>query len=93
MTNFSVDLLELLDDRYNIDIKDYWSLSNEERDNLTQTVILSLFATLKRQPDTLPLYIRLIDDRIKFAEYHDEFEQSEIFNRIKQELLKISPIY
>ena len=93
MTNFSVDLLELLDDRYDIDIKDYWTLTDEERDNLTQTVIQSLFATLKRQPETLPIYIRLIDDRLKLSEYHDEFEQSEIFNRIKKELLKISPLY
>jgi hypothetical protein len=93
MTNFSVDLLELLDDRYNIDIKDYWSLSNEEKDNLSNIVIQSLFAILKRQPETLPLYVRLIDDRVKLSEYHDEFEQAEIFNRIKKELLKISPIY
>jgi hypothetical protein len=93
MTNFSVDLLELLDDRYNIDIKDYWSLSNEEKDNLSNIVIQSLFTILKRQPETLPLYVRLIDDRVKLSEYHDEFEQAEIFNRIKKELLKISPIY
>jgi hypothetical protein len=93
MTNFSVDLLELIDDRYNIDIKDYWTLSNEERDNLTQTVIQSIFATLKRQPETISLYITLVNDRIKISEYHDEYEQSEIFNRIKKELLKISPIY
>jgi hypothetical protein len=93
MSSFSVDLLELLDDRYDIDIKDYWKLSDEERHNVSIVVIESIFATLKRQPDTIPLYIRLIDDRLKFAEYHDEFEQAEIFNRIKKELLKISPIY
>jgi hypothetical protein len=93
MTTFSLDLLELLDDRYNMDIKDYWSLSNKERHNLSIVVIESIFDTLKRQPETFPLYIRLIDDRVKLAEYHDEFEQAEIFNRIKKELLKISPIY
>jgi hypothetical protein len=93
MTTFSLDLLELLDDRYNMDIKDYWSLSNKERHNLSIVVIESIFDTLKRQPETFPLYIRLIDDRVKLAEYHDEYEQAEIFNRIKKELLKISPIY
>ena len=93
MTTFSLDLLELLDDRYDIDIKDYWTLSNEERHNVSIVVIESIFATLKRQPEVLPLYIRLIDDRVKLAEYHDEYEQAEIFNRIKKELLKISPIY
>ncbi len=93
MTTFSLDLLELLDDRYNMDIKDYWSLSNKERHNLSIVVIESIFDTLKREPATLPLYVRLIDDRVKLAEYHDEFEQAEIFNRIKKELLKISPIY
>ena len=93
MTNFSVDLMELLDDRYNIDIKDYWTLSNEEKDNISTVVIQSFFATLKQQPETIPIYIRLIDDRVKISEYHDEYEQAEIFNRIKKELLKISPLY
>ena len=93
MTTFSLDLLELLDDRYNIELKDYWSLSNEERDNISIVVLESIFYILKREPDTLPLYVRLVDDRVKFAEYHEEFEQAEIFNRIKKELLKISPIY
>lgn len=93
MSTFSVDIIDLLGDRYNIDLEDYWSLSNEERDNITITVIDSIFNTLKRQPNSIPLYIRLIDDRLKFAEYHEEFEQAEIFNRIKKELIKISPIY
>ena len=93
MTTFSLDLLELLDDSYNIDFKDYWTISSKERHNLSIVVIESIFATLKRQPEVLPLYIRLIDDRVKLAEYHDEYEQAEIFNRIKKELLKISPIY
>lgn len=93
MTTFSLDLIDLLGDRYDIEIEDYWRLSNEDKDNISAVIIESIFATLKREPATLPLYVRLMDDRLKYAEYHDEFEQCEIFNRIKKELLKISPIY
>jgi hypothetical protein len=93
MTTFSVDLLELLGDKYDIELEDYWGLSNDDKDNLSQVVIQSIFATLKREPATFPLYVNLISDRVKIAEYHDQFEEAEIFNRIKQELLKISPIY
>ena len=93
MTNFSVDLLELLGDRYDIELEEYWGLSNEEKDNLSQVVIQSIFATLKREPATFPLYVRLIHDRVKIAEYHEQYEEAEIFHRIKKELLKISPIY
>lgn len=93
MTTFSVDLLELLGDRYDIELEEYWSLSDEEKDNLSNIVIQSIFTTLKREPATFPLYVRLIQDRVKIAEYHDQFEEAEIFNRIQKELLKISPLY
>jgi hypothetical protein len=93
MTTFSPDLLNLLGDRYNIELEEYWSLTNEEKDNVTVVVLNSIFHILQRDQNTVPMYIRLIEDRIKYSEYHQEFEHCEIFNRIKKELLKISPIY
>ena len=93
MTTFSPDLINLLGDRYDIELEEYWTLTNEEKDNITEVVLSSIFHTLKQDINTLPIYIRLIDDRIKFSEYHQEYENAEIFNRIKKELLKISPIY
>jgi hypothetical protein len=93
MTTFSPDLLNLLGDRYNIELEEYWSLTNEEKDNVTVVVLNSIFHILQRDQKTVPMYIRLIEDRIKYSEYHQEFEHCEIFNRIKKELLKISPIY
>ena len=93
MTTFSPDLLNLLGDRYNIELEEYWSLTNEEKDNVTEVVLNSIFHILQRDQNTVPMYIRLIEDRIKYSEYHQEFEHCEIFNRIKKELLKISPIY
>lgn len=91
MMNF--DLIDSLGDKYDIDIEDYWDLSNEDKDKISIIVIQFIYGTLKHQIETLPIYIRLIDDRVKSAEYHEEYEQAEIFNRIKKELLKIFPIY
>lgn len=93
MTTFSPDLINLLGDRYDIELNEYWSLTDEEKDNVTAVVLHSIFHLLQRDKTTLPMYIRLVDDRIKYSEYHEEFEHCEIFNRIKKELLKINPIY
>jgi hypothetical protein len=93
MTTFSPDLIELLGDRYDIELEEYWSLTDEDKHNVTMVVLNSIFHILQRDKKTVPMYIRLIDDRIKYSEYHEEFEHCEIFNRIKKELLKINPIY
>lgn len=89
MTTISIDLMELLDDRYDLELKDYWTLSDEDKDNLSLTVIRSLFTTLKLHPETFIFYITLIENKVKIAEMNDEYEQAEIFNRIKIELENI----
>jgi hypothetical protein len=89
MTTLDLDLDSLLDDRFDIDLNEYWSLTEEQKNYITQVVITQVFKTLHIDPNTLILYLRLLDDRIYYSEYHEEYEYAEIYRRIKYALLPI----
>lgn len=85
----NIDYITELNYISNIDIesKDYWKLSEEEKNNLTNSIISQVFVTLKKDIDSVPVYLRLLDERIKFSEYHQEFELAEVYRRISKRLI------
>jgi hypothetical protein len=87
MTTLDIDLDSLLDDRFDIDLNEYWSLTEDEKNYITQVVITQVFKTLHIDPNTLIIYLRLLDDRIRYAVYHEEYEHAEIYRRIRYSLL------
>ena len=89
MTTLDIDLDSLLDDRFDIELNQYWNLKEEEKNYITHIVVTQVFQTLRREPNTLPLYLRLLDDRIDYSIYHDEYEYAEIYSRIRYSLFPI----
>jgi hypothetical protein len=89
MTTLDLDLDSLLDDRFDIDLNEYWSLTEEQKNYITQVVITQVFKTLHIDPNTLILYLRLLDDRINYSVYNEEYEYAEIYRRIKYALFPI----
>jgi hypothetical protein len=87
MTTLDIDLDTLLDDRFDIELKQYWNLTEDEKNYITDVVITQVFRTLRIDPNTLVLYIRLLDDRILYSVYHEEYEHAEIYKRIRYSLI------
>ena len=87
MTTLDIDLDTLLDDRFDIELNQYWNLTEDEKNYITHVVITQVFKTLQINPDTLILYLRLLDDRINYSVYHEEYEHAEIYRRIRYSLL------
>lgn len=89
MTTLDIDLDNLLDDRFDIELNEYWSLTEDEKNYITHVVITQVFKTLQIDPDSLIIYLRLLDDRIRYSVYHEEYEHAEIYSRIRYSLFPI----
>ena len=51
------NLEDLLDDRYDIDLNEYWGLPEEDKDRITDIVVTNVLVQLSLAPDYYPRYI------------------------------------
>jgi hypothetical protein len=86
------NLEDLLDDRYDIDINDYWSLTEDDKDRITEIVVTNVLVQLSLAPDYYPRYIELLNDSIKVAGEFEQYEKAEMLNRMKKRFLEIKSI-
>lgn len=90
MLGFNIE--DLLDDRYDIDISDYWSLTDEDKDRITEIVVTNVLVQLSLAPNYYPRYIELLNDSIKVAGEFENYEKAEMLNRMKKRFLEIKPL-
>jgi len=86
MTRLSLDLKEMLGDRYDIEMEDYFKLTVEERDYLAKYVVSKIFITLIQNRESLPLYQFLLQDRLFELEFNQEYELADLYQRIINEM-------
>jgi hypothetical protein len=86
MTRLNLDLKEILGDRYDIEMKDYFKLSVEERNYLAKYLVSKIFITLIRNRESLPLYQFLLQDRLFEIEFNQEYELADLYQRIINEI-------
>jgi len=86
------NLEDLMDDRYDIDISDYWSLTDEDKDRITEIVVTNVLVQLSLAPNYYPRYIELLNDSIKVAGEFENYEKAEMLNRMKKRFLEIKPL-
>ena len=86
------NLEDLMDNRYDIDISDYWSLTDGDKDRITEIVVTNVLVQLSLAPDYYPRYIELLNDSIKVAGEFEQYEKAEMLNRMKKRFLEIKPL-
>jgi hypothetical protein len=76
---FKVDLL--LDSKYDIELKDYWKFSEEDKEELAALVVQQVHKGFKNL-DNLPYHLSQLDDRRLEADEDQEFERADMIKRI-----------
>ena len=80
-----VDLL--LDSKYDIELEEYWNLSEEEKNHLSKLVVQQIHKGFKNL-DNLPYHLSQLDDRRMESEEDEEFERADMIKRIIQSTIE-----
>jgi len=89
MTRLELGITELLDDRFNIEIEEYWKLTEKDKNLLTNVVISSFIKNLTKAPHMVEFYLSMMEDRRMEAENANQFERAEIIHRIQKKTKEI----
>jgi hypothetical protein len=83
MTRLEFGITDLLDERFNIELEEYWKLNEKDKNYLTSVIVSSFIKKLYNEPHLIEFYLSMMDDRRLEAEYHNEYERAEIISRIQ----------
>ena len=81
-------LNEPINDKYAIPVKEYWTLSEKDKEDLTISVVDNMFITLQQDPRLLHQYIFMLDSQMENALELELFEHADIVQRIKNKLIE-----
>lgn len=81
-----LDLIGLLGDRYDIEMKDYFTLTEDERTYLAKYVVSRIFVTLRNNPDYAVMYEFNLLERIDELTSTEEYEHADLYQRILNEI-------
>lgn len=87
MTRLNLDLIELLGERYDIQMSEYFTLTEEERTYLAKYVVSKIFLTLRDNPDYALMYQFTLQDRIDELTSTEEYEHADLYQRILNEII------
>ena len=82
---YKVDLL--LDSKYDIELKQYWKLSDEDKNELAKLVVKQIHKGFRNLND-LPYHISQLDDRRMESEEDEEFERADMIRRIMEKTIE-----
>jgi hypothetical protein len=88
MNRIDYEIQLLLDNKYDIELQEYWKLTEEEKNTLTDLIVKVVVKNNKVDANYFEYYCSLMDDRRREAEYHNEFERADIISRIKEKLIQ-----
>lgn len=91
MTNLDLNLEELLDDRFSVEIKDYWKLPESDKTLITKSIIRVLYPKIMKHRDYVMFYLSLLDERREHAEELEEFERADIIIRLQNKIHDLLP--
>jgi hypothetical protein len=80
-----VDLL--LDSKYDIELEQYWKLSEEDKNELAGLVVKQIHKGLKNLHN-LPYHLSQLDDRRMESEEDEEFERADMIRRIMEKTIE-----
>ena len=82
---YTVDLL--LDSKYDIELKDYWKLPEQDKNELAKLVVEQIHKGFRNLND-LPYHISQLDDRRMESEEDEEFERADMIRRIMEKTIE-----
>jgi hypothetical protein len=82
---YKVDLL--LDSKYDIELKDYWKLPEQDKNELAKLVVQQIHKGFRNLND-LPYHISQLDDRRMESEEDEEFERADMIRRIMKKTIE-----
>ena len=66
--------------------KEYFQVSEQDRDSIARMVIIREFLDLKADPSSLPLYLEYLSSRIEYFKASEQYEAADFFERIKKNI-------
>jgi len=83
---FDFNLELLLEDRYNIQLNEYWGLPQQQKDEITSILFNIIIIMLNSNHFNYQRYIDMLDDIIEFETFNEQYEKSSILNTLKDKL-------
>ena len=77
---------KLLKTKYDIPVKDYFTLSDEDKEGVVDIVIEYYKKNLILNPEMIYLYLKILTEQISTAIDDDQFERADIMTRTKKRL-------
>lgn len=79
-------IIDALDNKYDIEIEQYFKLSEVDRDELAQIISNNLITTSNNIPVVIHSYLTSIHALINQLTEHEEYEKCDLFYRIEKKL-------
>jgi hypothetical protein len=71
--------LSLVDSKFDIDVEDYFTLTNEDRNELAVMIVDYFLPVIEEEPDALKIILIGLDILIGEAEFNEEYEKASLF--------------
>ena len=87
MDEIDYKIQAILDNRYEIELEEYWQLEEEQKDKLSKFIFDFIISNYKNDYSYLDFHCSLLDDRRMEAEYLEDYERADLIIRIEKKLL------
>jgi hypothetical protein len=71
--------LSLVDNKFDIDVEDYFTLSNEERNELANLILDYFLPVIEEDTNSLKIILIGLDILIGEAEFNEEYEKASLY--------------
>jgi hypothetical protein len=88
-----LDVEELLNNKYNIEIDEYWKLPEEQKKLITETLFSFILVMFDNNPSIYTTYMNLLKQSIQLKSEMNEYEKADILLRLKEKILETFVIY
>lgn len=90
---FDFNLELLLEDRYNIQLNEYWDLPQRYKDEITSILFNIIIIMLNSNHFNYQRYIDMLDDIIELETFNEQYEKASILNTLKDKLTEKYVLY
>ena len=90
---FDFNLELLLEDRYNIQLNEYWDLPQRYKDEITSILFNIIIIMLNSNHFNYQRYIDMLDDIIELESFNEQYEKASILNTLKDKLTEKYVLY
>ena len=80
----------LLKKRYDINLEDYWTLTEKEKTEITEIIQTYYDELLLREPQLYSVYLHLLKETLIRSDLKEDYEQSDM---IKRSIEKLKEVY